>query len=742
MNNNSDEQHEFEDINTCLNMKVQKKTLEIFLKELYRDLLRRSDGELNGNKINKITFQESLSMPLIISERLFYAFTKNKYTNNITREQYINGFCNLYSEDLECRLEIISNVIDFDLDGVLSIDDLTMLLMHFYIIHNDMSTFKEVRDIIYKDLTPKKRITVCSFKEIMNDYNPDVFYLFCFLFNKFSPFTYEQVKYFKDIVKLKDIKFLSPIHHIPEPGKKFLNIPPSEDLIKFLKRRYNCIIKDKNFDNSLLKSRNGLTIESENEELNDLNDFENDISSAIHNMEKIEPENLNTVFYKKINSNTTAESSIKNVPILHTNWKNQTILNSPIHIEHLSKSPIKNINDYSKFKSYAPNKNNLNTSDIIVDYNNYGNYFEIEVNYYTRSGSIKDCKILIIGDCLYIHIFGNKYKFLKLISLKFTFVEEIEKGETLSNNILRRVKLSSFLNSIYKEMIFSSEDQIEMESFINTLKQIINNEELDAKYIKIKEIYRGSQSHLFLGKNKETNNQVVIKQIDQNSLDKSTRYETVLWERDIVSFLKKINHQNIVKVYDFYRKLERFYFVLEYIPNGNLKSFLLNNRKILTQKQLKKIMLELSTAVLFLHSVGIIHRDLKPENVLICKKDNGEITVKLIDFGFSRVLGKLDNLKEAYGTFSYASPEILNKTPYNFKTDIWSLGVIFYLIIVGVHPFGENEKDLKEIHHNILTAKYKIPNNIDIKMKNLIEKCLNIEASKRPKIEDVVKFLL
>ena len=742
MYKNSDEQHEFEDINACLNMKVQKKNLEIFLKELYRDLLRRSDGELNGNKINKVTFQESLSMPLIISERLFYSFTKDKYTNDITREQYINGFCNLYSEDLEMRLEIISKVIDFDLDGVFSIDDLTMLLMHFYIVHNDMSTFKEVRDIIYKDLTPKKRITVSSFKEIMNDYNPDVFYLFCFLFNKFSPFTSEQVNYFKDIVKLKDIKFLSPIHHIQEPSKKFLNIPPSVDLIKFLKRRYNCIIKEQNFDNSLLKSRNGLTIESENEDLNDLNDFENDLSSAIHNMENIESESLNTVFYKKINSNTTAASSIKNVPIIHTNWKNQTILNSPIHIEQFSKSPIKNFTDYSKFKSYAPNKNNLNTSDIIMDYNNYGNYYEIEVNYYTRSGSIKDCKILIIGDCLYIHIFGNKYKFLKLISLKFTFVEEIEKGETLSNNILRRVKLSSFLNSIYKEMIFSSEDQIEMESFINTLKQIIHNEELDSKYIKIKEIYRGNQSHLFLGKNKETNDQIVIKQIDQNTLDKSSKYETVLWERDIVYFLKKISHPNIVKVYDFYRTLESFYFVLEYIPNGNLKSFLLNNRKALTQKQLKKIMLELSTAVLFLHSVGIIHRDLKPENVLICKKDNGEITVKLIDFGFSRVLGKLDNLKEAYGTFSYASPEILNKTPYNFKTDIWSLGVIFYLIIVGVHPFGENEKDLKEIHHNILTAKYKIPDNVDNKMKNLIQKCLNIEARKRPKIEDVVKFLL
>ncbi len=738
-NKNSEAQIEYPDINSCLNLRIPKKTLEIFLKELYRDLLRRSNGESNGNNINKITFQESLIMPLIISERLFYAFTNNKFTNDITREQYINGFCNLYSEDLECRLEIISKVIDFDLDGVLSVDDLTMLLMHFYLVDNDMNSFQDVKDIIYKDLTPKKRITISSFRDTMSDYNPDVFYLFCFLFNKFCPFTSEQVNYFKNSVKMKEIKLFSPIHQTKEPIKKFLNLPPTKELIKFLKSRYNCYIID--ISDSINKSV--LTIESENEELNDLINFESDIAFAIHNMENVNSEKINKVTFKKLNSNSSTASSIKNVPIKQNNWKNETILNSPVYLnEHFSKSPIKSISNYSKYNSYAPGKNNLNTSDIIMDYNNNGNYFEIEVNYYTRSGSIKDCKILIIGDCLYIHIFGNKYKFLKLISLKFTFVEEIEKGETLSNNILRRVRLSSFLNSNYKEMIFSSEDQIEMESFITTLKLIINHENLDKKYIKIKEIYRGSQSHLYLGKNIETNEKVVIKQIDQNYLDKSSRYETVLWERDIIFFLKKIPHPNIVKVHDYYRTEESFYFILEYIPNGNLKTFLLNNGKNLTPKQLKQIMLELSTAVLFLHSVGIIHRDLKPENVLISKKENGDITVKLIDFGFSRVLGKLDNLNESYGTFSYASPEILNKTPYNFKTDIWSLGVIFYLIIVGVHPFGENEKDLKEIHYNILNAKYKIPDKVDTKMKNLIQKCLNLEAKKRPKIEDVVKILL
>ena len=109
-------------------------------------------------------------------------------------------------------------------------------------------------------------------------------------------------------------------------------------------------------------------------------------------------------------------------------------------------------------------------------------------------------------------------------------------------------------------MIFSCEDQIEMESFINTLKLITHHEDLNKKYIKIKEIYRGKQSHLYLGKNIETKEQVVIKQIDQNSLDKSKRYETVLWERDIIFFLKKISHPNIVKVYDYFRTEESFFF--------------------------------------------------------------------------------------------------------------------------------------------------------------------------------------
>ena len=431
---------------------------------------------------------------------------------------------------------------------------------------------------------------------------------------------------------------------------------------------------------------------------------------------------------------------------INANTNNRGSFQSPnIFARSITKSPIKSpTNHYWKVKSQTLfGKGSPN--EIIPKYQNTNNYMEIKVNYYTRSGAVRDCKIIVIDDCLFVHInTGSTYKYLKLISLRFSYVEEIEKCETLSNSSLFRVKISSFINKNYKEIIFSSQDEIEMRSFIHELQLLTNHRELEDKYQKLKEIYRGSMSQLFLGKNIEDNSQVAIKQVSLNSLDKKKSYETILWENDILKFLQKSFHPNIVKTYDIYRNQDFFFFVIEYIPSGNLKNYLLENRSKLSFKELKTIMFQIASAVMFIHSHGIVHRDLKPENILIKKNEKGELIIKLIDFGFGRVLGRLDFVNEPYGTFYYASPEILNKTPYGFKTDIWSLGVIFYLIVVGVNPFGENEKDLKIVQKNINNAIFSFPEGMTIepKIKEMIQQCLTVEQKKRPKIEDIMKVLV
>ena len=745
-------QKTYKGIATLIQKKFDKQALTLFLNELYKDLIRRSGIESKEATLSLLAFLESVNLPMIIAERLFYSFTSNRYAVDITRDQFVQGFIDLYSDDIDTRMNIICKIFDFDLNGIVNVDDVTLIFAQFYVLdeRSDMSTFSEIKEIIHKDLTPRKKMTISSFKEIMNNYNPDALYLICFYLNIYCPFTDEQVSYFKDSSSLfkKDSPNIKPgiisaktLGGADENSRGRVNAEQTKKLNLYFRKKFDIIIEDDN-------------------DLDDLEMFEADLSTALSQIELSSPsDGKNTT----TNNNTENGLSRKESDVLiekvgtfsvkfpqyktiNANTNNRGSFQSPnIFARSITKSPIKSPpNHYWKVKSQTLfGKGSPN--EIIPKYQNTNNYMEIKVNYYTRSGAVRDCKIIVIDDCLFVHInTGLTYKYLKLISLRFSYVEEIEKCETLSNSSLFRVKISSFINKNYKEIIFSSQDEIEMRSFIHELQLLTNHRELEDKYQKLKEIYRGSMSQLFLGKNIEDNSQVAIKQVSLNSLDKKKSYETILWENDILKFLQKSFHPNIVKTYDIYRNQDFFFFVIEYIPSGNLKNYLLENRSKLSFKELKTIMFQIASAVMFIHSHGIVHRDLKPENILIKKNEKGELIIKLIDFGFGRVLGRLDFVNEPYGTFYYASPEILNKTPYGFKTDIWSLGVIFYLIVVGVNPFGENEKDLKIVQKNINNAIFSFPEGMTIepKIKEMIQQCLAIEQKKRPKIEDIMKVLV
>ena len=130
--------------------------------------------------------------------------------------------------------------------------------------------------------------------------------------------------------------------------------------------------------------------------------------------------------------------------------------------------------------------------------------------------------------------------------------------------------------------------------------------------------------------------------------------------------------------------------------------------------------------------MNICHRDLKLENILIDERNN----VKLIDFGFSICTAPDQKLKIFCGTPSYMAPEIVQKKDYNgFATDIWSLGVILYVILSGNYPFkGQNEKDL---FAKISRGLFHMPETIPFEAKRLITKMLSVDHSKRPTAKEV-----
>jgi serine/threonine protein kinase len=174
--------------------------------------------------------------------------------------------------------------------------------------------------------------------------------------------------------------------------------------------------------------------------------------------------------------------------------------------------------------------------------------------------------------------------------------------------------------------------------------------------------------------------------------------------------------------------------ILEYCSGGNL----FDKRKKryetrFTEREAAYYIYQIAQALKHCHSHGIIHRDIKLENILITKDGY----LKLADFGWSvRLKYPNDRRTTICGTLDYFSPEMVDSIPYQYSTDIWSLGVLTYELIVGDVPFISKIKE--EIYKMISSHAYKLPDFISNKATDFIEKCLT-KHSKRMTIDNVLK---
>ena len=168
-----------------------------------------------------------------------------------------------------------------------------------------------------------------------------------------------------------------------------------------------------------------------------------------------------------------------------------------------------------------------------------------------------------------------------------------------------------------------------------------------------------------------------------------------------INVLKKIDHPNIIKLFEFYFKDENYYLITEYCGGGEL--FELVNDTHFTEDQVAYIMYQLFSAINYCHKMKIIHRDLKPENILLTKNNNNYLDIKICDFGTSQIFKKGDIQKETIGSLYYVAPEVLKKN-YNFKCDLWSCGIIMYILLTRKLPFGGSTDE--EIVSNIIYNNY------------------------------------
>ena len=159
--------------------------------------------------------------------------------------------------------------------------------------------------------------------------------------------------------------------------------------------------------------------------------------------------------------------------------------------------------------------------------------------------------------------------------------------------------------------------------------------------------------------------------------------------------LKKIDHQNVIKIYEFYSDEKNYYLITEYCPGGDL--FTQTKNENLSEVQVSNIIYQILLALNNLHKMKIMHRDLKPENILISKKEkNGLYRVKICDFGTSHIFQVGEKEKSIMGSTYYIAPEVLQKK-YDFKCDLWSVGVIMYVLLTKKIPFhGTSDKEVRK----------------------------------------------
>ena len=264
---------------------------------------------------------------------------------------------------------------------------------------------------------------------------------------------------------------------------------------------------------------------------------------------------------------------------------------------------------------------------------------------------------------------------------------------------------------------------------------------IDVKYEMGAVIGTGAFSTVKIGTERSTGRKVAVKIIDMEKLVKQDEKDALDMECSVHGSLQ---HKNIVHfIEDFHHKLER-YLVLEHCQGGELFDEILD-RDHYSEESARKCITAVTSALDFCHMKGIAHRDIKPENILLSAK-HSDADIKLADFGFAKHLDDNNKLHTILGTPSYIAPEILKRQPYGTGVDVWSLGIIAYILLCGYPPFA-TDKGQKALFRKI--AKGPHPSDqkffeaefwcgVSAGAKALIRKMLSVDPAQRPTCAEVL----
>jgi serine/threonine protein kinase len=238
-----------------------------------------------------------------------------------------------------------------------------------------------------------------------------------------------------------------------------------------------------------------------------------------------------------------------------------------------------------------------------------------------------------------------------------------------------------------------------------------------------------------LGTHKRTGQRVAVKCIDRSGLPEDGEASL----RQEVDILKALDHPNIVKLIDFFEEDKFFYVVMEYLEGGELFDRIVK-KNCYNEKEARDLVFSMLSAMKYCHDRQIAHRDMKPENLLLASLDD-DANVKIADFGFA-IKGKpnANTLSTQCGTPGYVAPEILFSKQYDKSVDMWSIGVITYVLLGGYPPFHDDNQ--KQLFRKIKKGDYEFHaeywGNVSDEAKELISKLLTVDPAHRYTVDQAL----
>ena len=687
----------------------------VYLKEVYKDLADRNE-ENRKKGIMKIIFFDYLKLPMFISEKVFTVFDEDK-DGFLSSKEFILGMNKLYNGSYQDTIRLIFDILDFNHDGFIEKDDAKMILSLLPLKTDrskveykyQMQSLEEIGEIIDSTFGKMKKLNLDEFKSIVEKHKSDIFIqLICFLYQK-KPFTENNINEFKSSKKVvpNDLILQTPqaknkesVNNIllPSPSKTTF-LSPVSNLLKSINIGESAGFEEESgpaisgfngmvrFDNRIIPKNN----EEKDEEGDD-----KDINKVIKNSDLVY--NSPSVFLKK--------NKAPKKPSLFT-------LNSP--------SPA--ISPLTSQKKVAPLSLNDNEK---VTYENY-------IYKVSTTNKLKKYYLVLINKDIYYYKNEDKKEVVGMHNLSGCFVKD-----NATKVINDKTYYSFTLVFPSKERSFYCSSKEIYDNFTEKLKESFGYLNFFDYYEMLDDLGEGIFGSVKLGVEKKTKERVAIKIIKKKKA-KPSDIELVRTEIDI---MKLCHHPNVVHLLDHFENADYIFIVMEYIRGGRLTDYMKEKKFHFSEKRAAEIIYEIALGVKYLHKYGIIHRDLKPDNIMLTESnDKGHI--KIMDFGLSKILGKKEKTSDGFGTLTFVSPEVLIRKPYNKEIDIWSIGVILYLILSGDLPFDDEEDDEQKIAKSIVFNEVEFPSkkfaNKSKEVIELIKRCLTKEPKDRIKIDEIIK---